>query len=109
MRLPGRLRLPGPVRPEVEQGRGPAVRPALHGAGLDQDAADALFAATPVNRHTDETAAGRADIGVWHTEALTLHIDALKMFAADPELAQEEVETVLDRLKRLRDGIGVPE
>ena len=47
--------------------------------------------------------------GVWHTDALKLHIDALAMFAAHPDLDQTEVRTILARLKAMRDGIGVPE
>ena len=47
--------------------------------------------------------------GVWHTDALKLHVDALAMFAAQPNLDQVEVRTILARLKAMRDGIGVPE
>ena len=47
--------------------------------------------------------------GVWHTEALKLHVDALMMFAARPTMGAEEAETILKRLKAMRDGIGVPE
>ncbi len=47
--------------------------------------------------------------GVWHTEALRLHIDALTMFAANPALPEAEVRQVLARLKVLRDEIGVEE
>ena len=47
--------------------------------------------------------------GVWHTDALKLHIDALTMIAAQPDLEPAEVLIILARLKAMRDGIGVPE
>jgi hypothetical protein len=47
--------------------------------------------------------------GVWHTDALQLHIDALSMFAANPSLPSDEVRRVLARLQVLRDEIGVQE
>ena len=47
--------------------------------------------------------------GVWHTDALQLHIAALAMFALHPDLAASEVGIVLARLKAMRDGIGVPD
>lgn len=45
--------------------------------------------------------------GVWHTEALKLHIDALGLLAAHPDLPRAEVETTLLRLKTMRERIGV--
>ena len=47
--------------------------------------------------------------GVWHTDALLLHINALAMFTLHPDLDLAEVQTILARLKAMRDGIGVPE
>ena len=45
--------------------------------------------------------------GVWHTEALRLHIAALAMFSANPGLPPREAARVLADLQGLRDGIGV--
>ena len=45
--------------------------------------------------------------GVWHTEALKLHIDALGLLAAHPDLPAAEIETTLPRLKTMRERIGV--
>ena len=49
------------------------------------------------------------DQGVWHTEALKLHIDALAMLASKPGMPDAEARKVLARLKAMRDGIGVAE
>ena len=45
--------------------------------------------------------------GVWHTEALKLHMEAVIMFAANPNLGPTEALQVLARLKGMRDLIGV--
>ena len=48
------------------------------------------------------------DQGVWHTDALKLHVNALQVFAADPATPPEEAARILGRLKTMRDRIGVP-
>ena len=45
--------------------------------------------------------------GVWHSEALKLHIDALALLAAHPDLPRPEVITTLERLKAMRERVGV--
>jgi hypothetical protein len=45
--------------------------------------------------------------GVWHTEALQAHMNALAVVAANPETPVEDVGKMLARLKAMRDRIGV--
>jgi hypothetical protein len=45
--------------------------------------------------------------GVWHTDALRLHINALMMFDKDPDISTATAEGILAELKTLRDWIGV--
>lgn len=47
--------------------------------------------------------------GVWHTDALELHITSLLLLESDPPPAAEEVERVLTRLRKLRAAVGVVE
>lgn len=47
--------------------------------------------------------------GVWHTEALMLHIDALALFSQDPPPSGSEAGQILTRLKAMRDWVGVPD
>lgn len=47
--------------------------------------------------------------GVWHTDALELHITSLMLMESDPPPAQDEIERVLTRLSKLRRTVGVVE
>lgn len=47
--------------------------------------------------------------GVWHTDALKLHIDALALFNSDAPPTRSDAAQMLKRLKSMRDWIGVPE
>ena len=46
--------------------------------------------------------------GVWHTEALKLHLDALAVLGGDAEPDQAVIDQMLSRLQDMRDWIGVP-
>jgi hypothetical protein len=52
---------------------------------------------------------GLIEEGVWHTEALKLHINALISFAAEPPPSAAKIRKVLSQLQALRQEIGVPE
>lgn len=47
-------------------------------------------------------------VGVWHTEALELHIDAVALFNSEAPPSQAETDKILARLKAMRDWVGVP-
>ncbi len=47
--------------------------------------------------------------GVWHTDALELHITSLVLLASEPVPSQEETGKVLSRLSKMRAAIGVVE
>jgi hypothetical protein len=49
------------------------------------------------------------DCGVWHTEALLAHTDAVLLVAANEQLSAAQCEEILTRLKELRGGIGIVE
>ena len=46
--------------------------------------------------------------GVWHTEALKLHVDAVALFGGDAAPNRAETDKILARLKAMRDWVGVP-
>lgn len=46
--------------------------------------------------------------GVWHTEALKLHVDAVALFNSDAPPSASETDKILARLKAMRDWVGVP-
>jgi hypothetical protein len=46
--------------------------------------------------------------GVWHTEALMLHIEALAMIAGDSPPSPAQTAKILARLEAMREWIGVP-
>ena len=45
--------------------------------------------------------------GVWHTDALRLHMHAVAMFATEPAPSGEEAKKILSRLQTMRDRFGV--
>ncbi len=47
--------------------------------------------------------------GVWHTDALKLHIGTLALFNSDAPPTRGDAAQMLKRLKSMRDWIGVPE
>ena len=47
--------------------------------------------------------------GVWHTDALELHITSLVLLSSEPAPSQEEIGRVLGRLRKMRAAIGVVE
>ena len=47
--------------------------------------------------------------GVWHTDALRLHIDTLALLNSDAPPNRCDAGQMLKRLKSMRDWIGVPE
>lgn len=47
--------------------------------------------------------------GVWHTDALKLHVEALSLLNADPPPPTEAVNKILADLQVMRDFIGVPD
>jgi hypothetical protein len=47
--------------------------------------------------------------GVWHTDALKLHVDALALFISDAPPNRCDAAQMLARLKSMRDWVGVPE
>lgn len=50
---------------------------------------------------------GLFDGGIWHSDALKLHVDALSLLAHGPRQGEEEEGRILERLKRMRARIGV--
>lgn len=47
--------------------------------------------------------------GIWHTDALKLHVDALALFNSDSPPNNRDAAQMLTRLKSMRDWVGVPE
>lgn len=47
--------------------------------------------------------------GIWHSEALQLHIGALALFNGEDPPPSADCGQILKRLKAMRDWIGVPE
>jgi hypothetical protein len=47
--------------------------------------------------------------GVWHTDALRLHIDALALLDQGAEADEAKNALVLQRLRIMREAIGIPE
>ena len=47
--------------------------------------------------------------GVWHTDALRLHLDALRLLNTDPPPPKAEADRILADLKAMRDWVGVAE
>ena len=47
--------------------------------------------------------------GIWHTDALRLHVETLAMLAANPDLSQTEASKVLNQMQMMRNLIGVVE
>ncbi len=47
--------------------------------------------------------------GVWHTDALELHITSLLLLNTDPPPSAEETGSVLSRLRKMRAAVGVVE
>lgn len=45
--------------------------------------------------------------GVWHSEALRLHIEALARLSADPPPSEAEARGVVNMLEALRNSVGV--
>lgn len=45
--------------------------------------------------------------GIWHSDALKLHVDALSLLSNGPRQSDEEEARILERLKRMRARIGV--
>lgn len=45
--------------------------------------------------------------GVWHSDALRLHVEAIAMLAHGPEQSPEELRVITERLRRMRQRIGV--
>ena len=46
--------------------------------------------------------------GVWHAEALSSHINALRLLASKPPPKEAEARQILERLASVRGFIGVP-
>jgi hypothetical protein len=83
-----------------------------------RDAAMAIADVAAAGRmpHIGEVAAGiRAMIeslsasGVWHTDALELHVTSLVLLSHDPAPCETEAQTILTRLRGMRKAIGVVE
>lgn len=47
--------------------------------------------------------------GVWHTEALKLHVESLMVLNGDPPPPAEAARQMLARLRGMREWLGVPE
>ena len=47
--------------------------------------------------------------GVWHTEALQLHIDALALFNSDAPPSHCDSMQILKKLKAMREWVGAPD
>lgn len=47
--------------------------------------------------------------GVWHTDALKLHVDALALFNSDAPPGNSDSVQILKRLRAMRDWLGVVE
>ena len=47
--------------------------------------------------------------GVWHTDALKLHLDALSLLNSDPPPSEAAARKILSDLKAMRDWVGVPD
>ncbi len=47
--------------------------------------------------------------GVWHTDALRLHVNALALFNSDSPPSRGDAAQILKRLRAMREWIGVPE
>lgn len=47
--------------------------------------------------------------GIWHTDALKLHIDALALFNSDTPPSRSDSIQILKKLKAMREWVGAPD
>ncbi len=47
--------------------------------------------------------------GVWHTDALKLHVDALALFNSDAPPSRSDSVQILKKLKAMREWVGAPD
>lgn len=52
---------------------------------------------------------GLLDRGVWHTDALKLHLDALVLLSQTPSPGATQVKAIMDQLLTMRRSIGISE
>lgn len=52
---------------------------------------------------------GLVDRGVWHTDALKLHLDALALLSQTPPPGAAQIEAIMDQLLTMRRAIGISE
>ncbi|MDP1737918.1 MAG: hypothetical protein Q8L23_10810 [Caulobacter sp.] len=52
---------------------------------------------------------GLLDRGVWHTDALKLHLDALALLSQTPSPGAAQVKAIMDQLLTMRRSIGISE